>query len=277
MNTIENTIKSSEKNVTTSIRDTASTIENKIPSIETEVSSPAPSGNRFTQFFSNIPFGLLFNTIIFFIWNNLFKVIFLIILIVLFSSLGINIFKVIWKFIIGLFSSFFGLFYKSKKPETTKTPTDSDSASDSDSENGSDDESSVKKTKSSNSIFNVDNAIKQLDKKIDSIKGVKKSMNINSSDNDVDADDTNDTGDSTANNIDDVVSVQDLDNYVDDTTDDPVPIVSESNVTLNKKGFCYIGTENGIRACAPVGVNNKCMSGDIFPSREICMDPALRE
>jgi hypothetical protein len=43
-----------------------------------------------------------------------------------------------------------------------------------------------------------------------------------------------------------------------------------------KSGWCYIGLDRGIRACAEVGVNDTCMSGDIFPSQEICMNPNLR-
>lgn len=65
--------------------------------------------------------------------------------------------------------------------------------------------------------------------------------------------------------------------------DDPDPYLAESNVQSNtvsgktgKSGFCYIGTDNGIRTCAPVGKNNACMSGDIFPTNEICVNPDLR-
>jgi len=46
--------------------------------------------------------------------------------------------------------------------------------------------------------------------------------------------------------------------------------------TSGKSGWCYIGEDQGIRACAEVGVNDMCMSGDIFPSLEICMNPKLR-
>lgn len=41
-------------------------------------------------------------------------------------------------------------------------------------------------------------------------------------------------------------------------------------------GWCYVGEEKGYRTCAQVGVNDTCMSGDIFPSNEICMNPNLR-
>jgi hypothetical protein len=41
-------------------------------------------------------------------------------------------------------------------------------------------------------------------------------------------------------------------------------------------GWCYVGEEKGYRTCAQVGVNDTCMSGDIFPSQEICMNPSLR-
>ena len=43
-----------------------------------------------------------------------------------------------------------------------------------------------------------------------------------------------------------------------------------------KPGWCYIGEDRGFRTCAEVGVNDKCMSGDIFPSHEICINPNLR-
>ena len=41
-------------------------------------------------------------------------------------------------------------------------------------------------------------------------------------------------------------------------------------------GWCYIGEDRGYRSCAQVGVDDKCMSGDIFPSQELCMNPNLR-
>lgn len=43
-----------------------------------------------------------------------------------------------------------------------------------------------------------------------------------------------------------------------------------------KSGWCYIGEDRGYRSCAQVGANDTCMSGDIFPSHEICMNPSLR-
>jgi len=46
--------------------------------------------------------------------------------------------------------------------------------------------------------------------------------------------------------------------------------------SAGKAGWCYIGDDRGFRSCAQVGVNDQCMSGDIFPSQEICMNPSLR-
>jgi hypothetical protein len=43
-----------------------------------------------------------------------------------------------------------------------------------------------------------------------------------------------------------------------------------------KPGWCYVGEDRGFRTCAQVGVNDKCMSGDIFPSQELCINPNLR-
>lgn len=43
-----------------------------------------------------------------------------------------------------------------------------------------------------------------------------------------------------------------------------------------KSGWCYIGQDRGFRSCAKVGADDKCMSGDIFPTKDICMNPSLR-
>ena len=51
---------------------------------------------------------------------------------------------------------------------------------------------------------------------------------------------------------------------------------SSSVHSAGKAGWCYVGVDRGFRSCAEVGVNDTCMSGDIFPSQEICMNPNLR-
>ena len=44
----------------------------------------------------------------------------------------------------------------------------------------------------------------------------------------------------------------------------------------SKAGWCYIGEDRGFRSCAEVGVNDTCMSGNIFPTQQICVNPSLR-
>ena len=44
-----------------------------------------------------------------------------------------------------------------------------------------------------------------------------------------------------------------------------------------KAGYCYIGEDRGFRSCIKVDSEDVCMSGDIFPSRDICINPNLRE
>ncbi len=51
---------------------------------------------------------------------------------------------------------------------------------------------------------------------------------------------------------------------------------STSVHSAGKSGWCYIGQDRGYRSCAQVGDNDTCMSGDIFPTHEICMNPNLR-
>jgi hypothetical protein len=56
----------------------------------------------------------------------------------------------------------------------------------------------------------------------------------------------------------------------------PDDSLSSIQSSSNKGGWCFIGEQSGIRACAEVGVNDLCMSGDVFPTRDICMNPNLR-
>ena len=54
---------------------------------------------------------------------------------------------------------------------------------------------------------------------------------------------------------------------------------NEASSSINysgKAGWCYIGEDRGYRSCAEVGINDQCMSGDIFPTNEICINPNLR-
>jgi hypothetical protein len=61
------------------------------------------------------------------------------------------------------------------------------------------------------------------------------------------------------------------------TYDTPHPDDSRSSIqTIGKSGWCYIGEEQGVRTCSEIGVNDSCMSGDVFPTQAICMNPNLR-
>ena len=67
-----------------------------------------------------------------------------------------------------------------------------------------------------------------------------------------------------------------LDSTLNGATRSSEPRPDESASTYGKAGWCYIGEDNNTRTCAEVGVNDRCMSGNIFPSQDICMNPNLR-
>ena len=43
-----------------------------------------------------------------------------------------------------------------------------------------------------------------------------------------------------------------------------------------KSGYCNVGSWKGIRSCVKVSNANECISGDIFPTKDICINPNLR-
>ena len=54
--------------------------------------------------------------------------------------------------------------------------------------------------------------------------------------------------------------------------EEPEPIRTDSL----SSGYCYIGKVNDTRYCTKVDARSKCMSGDIYPTMEICVNPNLR-
>lgn len=61
---------------------------------------------------------------------------------------------------------------------------------------------------------------------------------------------------------------------------EPIPDDATSSTQRSgsgKSGYCYIGEDRGFRSCIQVKEGDTCMSGDIFPSQAICVNPSLRE
>lgn len=45
----------------------------------------------------------------------------------------------------------------------------------------------------------------------------------------------------------------------------------------NAEKWCYVGEYNGIRTCRQLDEGGTCMSGNIFPSKDVCINPKLRQ
>jgi hypothetical protein len=60
--------------------------------------------------------------------------------------------------------------------------------------------------------------------------------------------------------------------------DDKLNTVSayKQEQSVKENSYCYIGTENGQRECINAYAGDVCMSGQIFPKMEICINPRLR-
>ena len=46
--------------------------------------------------------------------------------------------------------------------------------------------------------------------------------------------------------------------------------------TVTSNGFCYIGYDKNVRECTHVSEGDICMSGQVFPSMEVCQYPKFR-
>jgi len=65
----------------------------------------------------------------------------------------------------------------------------------------------------------------------------------------------------------------------DEPKNEPEPDSGETSIqnpiTAKKTNWCLVGDQNQRRSCASVQDAEKCMSGDIFPTQESCLNPNL--
>jgi len=68
-------------------------------------------------------------------------------------------------------------------------------------------------------------------------------------------------------------------NDLDIVTREPKSDSSESPIQNNgsslKSSWCLVGEQNGRRGCVEVNDASKCMSGQVFPNAEMCLNPTL--
>jgi len=58
-----------------------------------------------------------------------------------------------------------------------------------------------------------------------------------------------------------------------DTTESPI----QNNISTGKTSWCLVGEQNGRRGCVEVNDASKCMSGQLFPNAEMCLNPAFSQ
>tara|TARA_B100000900_G_scaffold404765_1_gene413533 strand:- start:2476 stop:3264 length:789 start_codon:yes stop_codon:yes gene_type:complete len=173
--------------------------------------------------------------------------IFLVVFIIL--LLGMNIYTFITKKQDALtyyFGDFFGIEQESKKEHT---PTSENTSNE---EDILDENNEILLDEKTQTMTDVD---AEKDARDDKLQPSKLSMAIESRENNVNENDIEDAEKANknfkANNL---------------------------SVNVNKKsGYCYLGTDRGVRTCVEVGDDEVCMSNEVYPSMNTCVNPSLKE
>lgn len=77
-------------------------------------------------------------------------------------------------------------------------------------------------------------------------------------------------------------TLKDIEHTIDHRNIDrvhPEPQSDDSDSAVQaprKTGYCYIGNEKGFRSCMYVGENDQCMSNQVYPTMDVCINPNLR-
>lgn len=63
------------------------------------------------------------------------------------------------------------------------------------------------------------------------------------------------------------------------TPNEPTPTPGDSpvqnSISSNKSQWCLVGEDKGARNCVSVDKDDKCMSGQLFPEKAMCLNPTL--
>uniref|UniRef100_A0A6C0JZC5 Uncharacterized protein n=1 Tax=viral metagenome TaxID=1070528 RepID=A0A6C0JZC5_9ZZZZ len=58
-----------------------------------------------------------------------------------------------------------------------------------------------------------------------------------------------------------------------DSTENPI----QNPISQEKSSWCLVGEYKGRRGCIEVSEHDKCMSGQVYPSQKMCLNPALSQ
>jgi hypothetical protein len=56
-----------------------------------------------------------------------------------------------------------------------------------------------------------------------------------------------------------------------DSSENPI----QNPIATNKAGWCLVGEYKGRRGCVEVSEQDKCLSGQVYPSQKMCLNPVL--
>lgn len=54
------------------------------------------------------------------------------------------------------------------------------------------------------------------------------------------------------------------------------PIETEENKVSSKGNWCFLGKEKNVRQCVEIRDSNNCISNELFPTEQLCINPTLR-
>ena len=87
-----------------------------------------------------------------------------------------------------------------------------------------------------------------------------------------------DIADGTVHSIGDLLknsSIPNIDNDAktrfDNTLNDPI----QNPIATSKPNWCLVGEFNGKRGCGAIEESDKCISNQLFPSQQLCLNPTL--
>ena len=58
-----------------------------------------------------------------------------------------------------------------------------------------------------------------------------------------------------------------------DTSENPI----QNPISQDKQSWCLVGEYKGRRGCIEISEHDKCMSGQVYPSQKMCLNPALSQ
>ena len=72
-------------------------------------------------------------------------------------------------------------------------------------------------------------------------------------------------------------SIEQEQRHLDEAVADSPENTIQKSITSSKQSWCLVGEYQNKRGCIPISESDKCLSGNVFPNQQMCLNPTFHQ